>query len=145
MADRAKAIPSIDSAWILPFAPERVYAAWVSSDTVIPPATKMDVQPRVGGHYRLTAQNDTLTMHNEGRFIEVTPNAHLRYTWQWSGPEEVDEEVTEIEVTFSAHENGTQVRLQHRGFLSAESRTNHDNGWNSYIKGLRAFIKAQSD
>jgi len=79
-------------------------------------------------------------MHNEGRFIEVTPNAYLRYTWQWSG----DDEITEIEVTFAAHEQGTQLRLQHGGFLSADSRTNHDTGWNSYITGLTAFITAQT-
>jgi len=140
MADNPDAIPPIDSTWVLPSTPEQVYAAWVSSDTVIPPATKMDVKPVVGGHYRLTAQNETLTMHNEGRFIEVTPKAHLRYTWQWLG----DEEITEIEVTFSAHENGTQLRLQHGGFLTVASRTNHDNGWNSYVAGLTAFLTAQA-
>lgn len=94
------------------------------------------MKPVVGGHYRLTAQNDTLTMHNEGTFIEVTPNEYLRYTWQWAG----DEEITEIEVTFTAHAEGTALRLRHRGFLSADSRANHDNGWNSYVTGLIAFM-----
>jgi len=35
----------------LPYPPAKVYAAWVSSDTVIPPATAMDINPIVGGHF----------------------------------------------------------------------------------------------
>ena len=43
----------IEKQYELPFPISHVYAAWVSSDTVIPPATSMDVLPEVGGHYRL--------------------------------------------------------------------------------------------
>ena len=132
-------VNTIDSTWFLPFPPERVYAAWVSSDTVIPPATKMDVLPEVGGHYRLVARNDTMTMSNEGVFVEVEPNRHLAYTWQWAG----DEEITRIDVLFSPHAEGTELRLQHSGFLTDESRSNHDNGWTSYVAGLIAFISEQ--
>ena len=132
-------VNAIDSTWFLPFPPERVYAAWVSSDTVIPPATKMDIKPEVGGHYRLFAQNDTMTMTNEGTFLEVEPDRHLRYTWQWSG----DDEVTQIDVLFSPHTDGTELRLQHRDFLTEQSRNNHDNGWTSYVAGLIQFIAEQ--
>lgn len=130
-------VNAIDSTWFLPFSPERVYAAWVSSDTVIPPATKMDVLPKLGGHYRLTAQNDT--MSNEGVFLDVEPNRRLVYTWQWSG----DEEITRIEVHFSPHTDGTELRLQHTGFVTEASRSNHDNGWTSYVAGLIEFISEQ--
>ena len=132
-------INPIDSTWFLPFPPERVYAAWVSSDTVIPPATKMDIKPEVGGHYRLVAENESMTMSNEGVFLEVQPNRHLRYTWQWAG----DEEVTQIDVLFSAHPDGTELRLQHLDFLTEESRSNHDSGWTSYVGGLIQFISEQ--
>ena len=41
----------VEKTYDFPFPPDRVYAAWVSSDTVIPPATAMDIEPKVGGHY----------------------------------------------------------------------------------------------
>jgi hypothetical protein len=35
---------------------EAVCAAWVSSNRAILPATRMDLIPEVGGHYRLTVE-----------------------------------------------------------------------------------------
>jgi uncharacterized protein YndB with AHSA1/START domain len=48
----------------LSFPLEMVYDAWVSSDTVIPPATAMDVKPVVGGHYRLIMQTPEFNGNN---------------------------------------------------------------------------------
>ena len=86
----------IEKVYDMPFSPEAVYAAWVSSDTVIPPATAMDINPVVGGHYRLVVKSDEWDTQNEGKFLEVEENKHLRYTWEWNQ----DGDVTEIEVTF---------------------------------------------
>ncbi|MFK7914959.1 MAG: SRPBCC domain-containing protein, partial [Pseudomonadales bacterium] len=44
--------------------PARVYAAWVSSATVIAPATAMDIDPRPGGHYRLLMEMPDFTGRN---------------------------------------------------------------------------------
>jgi len=126
----------IHKVYTVPFPPETVYAAWVSSDTVIAPATAMDIDPVVGGHYRLIMETPEFAGRNEGAFLAVDPNAHLRYTWEWNG----DGEVTEIDVTFSATQEGTEIKLTHSGFRNEESKERHSSGWDSYIGGFSAFL-----
>lgn len=127
---------SIDKSYDLPFAIETVYAAWVSSDTVIPPATRMDIKPEVGGHYRLFMDAPDFAASNEGEFLRVEPGSRVTYTWEWNG----DGEVSTIDVTFSATGTGTRIRIRHEGFRKAESIANHSTGWDSYIEGFRAHL-----
>ena len=129
----------IEKSYDFPFPRERVYAAWVSSDTVIPPATSMDVDPRVGGHYRLYVRDDEWDVFNEGRFLAVDEAKHLRYTWEWNN----DGKVTEIDVRFEETPEGTRITLLHSGFTDQESADNHSQGWDSYFPGLAAHIAAQ--
>jgi uncharacterized protein YndB with AHSA1/START domain len=63
----------IEKTYELPFPPSVVYDAWVSSDTVIPPATAMDIDPIVGGHYRLIMETPDFNGKNEGRFCWLNP------------------------------------------------------------------------
>ena len=71
-----------------------------------------------------------------GVFSEFSENTHVRYSWQWDG----SEEATEIDVTFAGHPDGTEIRLTHSGFQSAESREMHSTGWDSYIDGFKAHL-----
>jgi len=123
-----------------PFPPARVYAAWVSSDTVIPPATSMDVDAVVGGHYRLHVKDDQWDVYNEGRFLEVERDRHLRYTWEWNG----DGKVTEIDVTFDDMAGNTRLTLVHSGFADDDSAERHSQGWDAYFDGLAAHLAAGS-
>ena len=62
-----------------------VYTAWVSSSTVIAPATSMDIEPFVGGHYRLIMDTPEFSGKNEGEFSLVEPQQRVVYTWEWNG------------------------------------------------------------
>jgi len=124
----------------VPFALADVYAAWVSSETVIAPATAMDIHPVVGGHYRLIMETEDFTGRNEGEFLKVEPERRIVYTWEWNG----DGEVTEIDVTFSAVPDGTAITIVHTGFRNQQSVENHRSGWDSYIDGFTAFLAAQA-
>ena len=128
----------LKKSYTLPFPVDTVYAAWVSSNTVIPPATGMDVLPEVGGHYRLVMEMPDFSGKNEGEFLVVEPNARVTYTWEWNN----DGEVSTIDVRFNAAGEGTRIDLVHHGFTSEESVTNHDSGWDSYVEG---FIKHLSE
>ncbi len=126
----------ITKAYELAFPVSTVYMAWVSSDTVIPPATAMDVLPEVGGHYRLIMEMPDFSGRNEGTFSRVEPNRRVTYTWEWNQ----DGEVTEIDVHFDEVPGGTRVRLHHSGFTNADSVTNHDAGWDSYIEQFKQHL-----
>ncbi len=129
----------IQKTYELPFPIADVYVAWVSSETVIPPATKMDVLPEVGGHYRLLMDTPDFTMTNEGTFSVVEPEQRVVYTWEWNN----DGEVSTIDVRFSATDSGTKVELLHTGFQKPESVDQHDSGWDSYIEGFTAHLKSK--
>lgn len=127
---------TITKEWDLPFPPEQVYAAWVSSDTVIPPATRMDILPEVDGHYRLFMEMPDFSGKNEGRFLVVEPNKRVQYTWEWND----DGEVSTIDVQFSKTPDGTHISLSHSGFTKEQSVTDHDSGWDAYIEGFTKFL-----
>lgn len=130
---------SFQKQYELPFPPLVVYTAWVSSDTVIAPATAMDINPVVGGHYRLLMESTDHAAKNEGEFLIVEPGKHVRYTWEWNG----DGEISEIDVTFAAKASGTVIDLVHSGFKKQESADMHDAGWDSYIAGFTDFLSAR--
>lgn len=132
---------NIEKTYDLNFPVDIVYSAWVSSNTVIAPATAMDIEAAVGGHYRLFIESPEFTAVSEGEFLIVTPQKHLRYSWEWNG----DGEVTEIDVRFansSVQSEATQIQLEHSGFQKKESLEAHDSGWDSYIEGFKALLEA---
>ena len=96
----------------------------------------MDVDPVVGGHYRLIMETPGYSARNEGVFLVVEAGKRIRYTWEWNR----DGEVTEIDVTFSACDTGTRIDLVHSGFLSEDTSNAHSTGWDSYVEGLTEFL-----
>lgn len=132
-------LPPIEKTKILPFPIAVVYAAWTSSETVIPPATSMEIDPRVGGHYRLIINTPDFKARCEGAFSVVEPDSRLVYSWSWEG----DDNVTNIDVRFADDPGGTKVVLIHSGFYDEQSRTNHDHGWESFFVGFEAFLDDQ--
>lgn len=126
----------IEKTYFLPFSRERVYAAWTSSETVIAPATRMDISPVLGGHYRLFIETPEMSSSNQGTFLEVISNEFLRYSWEWDH----NGEVTEIAVIFKHHTGGTEINLSHKGFTNLESRSMHDSGWDSYVDALTTLV-----
>jgi len=128
----------------LPAAVSSVYSAWISSDTVIAPATSMDIKAEIGGHYRLFMQGPDFSASNEGFFSLVEPNRQLVYSWEWNK----DGEVTQIDVRFNrdgdGNGDGTIVDIRHSGFNNSDSQKNHDMGWDSYIEGFTALLNSSA-
>jgi len=125
--------------YVVQFTPAEIFAAWTSSSTVISPATAMDIEPVVGGHYRLIMDMAEGAVVAEGRFLLVEQDRNLRYTWEWNA----DGEITLIDVTLTAIPTGTQIDIHHSGFNSTESADRHAAGWDNYIDGLSKFLARQ--
>lgn len=122
----------IEKHYHLPFGVNQVYAAWISSQTIIPPATRMDINPVIGGHYRLFMDSPEFTAACEGFFAKIIPNELLQYSWEWNN----DGDITEITVEFNGNDISTDIQLTHDNFANAGSLEMHDAGWDSYIDGL---------
>ena len=128
---------NIEKTYSLPYPQAVVYAAWVSSSTVIPPATAMDIDAVVGGHYRLIMESDAYSGRNEGEFIEIVPGEFLHYTWEWNA----DGNISNIRVRFSSDgDDYSQVHLVHSGFVDAAAAKAHADGWDSYIAGFERHL-----
>ena len=120
--------------YVLDFPIDTVFAAWVADDTVVAPAEKMEIEPRVGGTYRLLMPGGGSM---EGVFSAFAENERVTYSWNWVG----SDETTEVDVTFDTHPRGTEVSVTHAGFESAESHEVHASGWDSYLEGFKALLR----
>lgn len=130
----------ISKSYELPFSADTVYQAWISNDTVIPPATAMQITPTVGGDFILHAEGPGFKATMHGTFLEIVPPTKLRYTWAWTH----EDERTEVAVTFASTAQGCSVALEHTGFTNPESHAIHDQGWDSYIAGLTAHLQGHA-
>jgi len=120
--------------YVLEFPLETVFSTWVAEDTVVAPAEKMEIEPRVGGAYRLLLPGGGVM---EGEFSAFAENERVTYSWNWVG----SDETTEVDVVFAAHPDGTEVTVTHSGFESAESHGMHASGWDNYLDGFAAHIR----
>ena len=121
----------------------RVFAAWSTADmikswfgpgTVV--VTEAQVDFRVGGLYRLVMRHDDGATHIVyGTYRQIVPNERLRFSWQWEG----SEAVTEVELTFRAADQQTDLTLVHRELPTEESRDKHNEGWQGCLVKLAVF------
>ena len=125
-------MPSLNQEYSIDAPREAVFAAWLSSATVIAPVTRVDIDPVVGGRFHLDV-GDAAQMR--GTILRLEEGRHVRYSWAWNGgPEAI------VDVTFSSMGGGTSVSIEHTGLADAEDAERHAAGWDSYIAGLRTRV-----
>ncbi|NUP73350.1 MAG: TIGR03086 family protein, partial [Sinomonas sp.] len=92
---------------------------------------------RAGGEYRWTVVPGA---HAAGTFTEIEPGRVLAFTWGWEGMESLPPGSSDITITFSPAEGGTNVTLVHEG-LDDEQAASHAEGWNHYLGRLVAVAE----
>ncbi|MGW1881402.1 SRPBCC family protein [Streptomyces sp. NPDC001970] len=87
------------------------------------------------GSYRTRVTGDNVAA---GRFLEVDPPKRLVFTWGWAegGMPDVPEGSTTVEITLEPTEDGTLLRLVHRGLPTPEACAAHEEGWTHYTSRL---------
>lgn len=134
-------IPALVIRRVLNAPPQRVYQAWTQpelakqfmcpEDVTIPEAS-FDV--RVGGGYRIVMKKpDGEELVVRGTYRDVQPNKRLEMNWTWEEDRPEDEQDTLLVIEFAPHGSGTELTLTQSQFSKAESRTNHEGGWNSIL------------
>jgi uncharacterized protein YndB with AHSA1/START domain len=124
----------------LSFAPERVWraltdpaalAAWFWPERF---ATAVDLDLRVGGHYRINGPG--VGMAVAGEYVAVEPPHRLVFTWRWDG--DADETLVTMELV--AAPDGTELLLTHERFAGDGDRDNHAKGWQDCLDRLPAWL-----
>ena len=95
--------------------------------------TKADLDPRVGGEYRVLAQGKHPGV---GKFVEVVPDRKVVFTFGWDEPNHpIPAGSSEVEITLTPDGDKTRVRLVHRG-LPDDAVSDHTQGWDHYLDRL---------
>lgn len=118
----------------LPFAPDRVFDAWLDPAMLAKFMTPMDgatvpevdTDPREGGKYRIVMQTpDGTQIPHHGTYTAMDRPRRLAFTW--ISP--YSDDGSEVTLDFAPEGDGTAVTLTHVKFPSEDSRDNHERGW----------------
>ena len=125
---------------------EKVFRAWTEGSALqrwFGPSDAMrvvvaEVNPRVGGRYRIVMEEETGARHSVGGvFRVVETNQKLVFTWAWESTPERESLVT---LTFESVGGGTRLTLLHEQFADEPARDRHQSGWNGTLDRLERHL-----
>ncbi|MDA1188315.1 MAG: SRPBCC domain-containing protein [Chloroflexi bacterium] len=94
---------------------------------------KANLDPQPGGTYKVEVTPKHVAL---GKYVEVTPNSRVVFTWGWEGDgHPVPPGSTTVEITLHPQGSATLVRLKHTGLVKATSGQ-HDEGWVHFLERL---------
>ena len=124
--------------------PAKVFAAWTEPEKLarwFGPEGITNVQAeldlRVGGRYRITAESPGDTHEVSGVYREVVTNEKVVFTWAWKSTPERESLVT---VLLKADGGGTLLTLTHDQFFDEGARDRHQQGWTGALDKLEKFL-----
>ncbi|MDA0768655.1 MAG: SRPBCC domain-containing protein [Chloroflexi bacterium] len=100
-------------------------------------AAIVEVDLRVGGHYRLGMKAPDDSLHVVvGEFREVVPPEKLVYTWSWEQgmPDTMEMGDTLVTIEFLDRGDSTEMILTHELFPTEEVRDLHAQGWTMMLE-----------
>lgn len=129
----------------------RLWEAWTDWSTALAwwgpvdwPTVDIDADLREGGEWRAELQSASgESLHQAGRFLEITPQSRLSFTFRWVSDNHEDGPGVETRVSVDLTEvtEGTRMEFVQTELASAESVTGHTDGWNSTFDRLTKHIE----
>ena len=121
--------------------PEAVFAAWSSAPALASwfapmserePDVQMDFVE--GGAYSIVMPLPDGSVHTtQGIFRKIVSNEKIVMTWHCDAFKDPE---TLVEVTFTPSGDGTDLRVQHHTFASADTCNAHRGGWDACLGAL---------
>lgn len=118
---------TVFDAWLNP---EMLRQFMIPGDSMIVPSAKTD--PIEGGRFEIIMRNGDQDLPHSGTYTEISPHSKIAFTWETP----FSEIATDVLVTFTPKEGGTNVELSHTKFATEESRDNHKAGWAKILAAL---------
>lgn len=127
--------------------PREVFAAWTDPAMIArwmgSPATTTtaEVEPRVGGRYRLETRTPDGVHVTTGEYRELVPDRRLVKTWVYEGPfHELEHFETLLTVELREVEPGlTELTLRHEQVPGAAYRESLLGGWTALLDNFEAL------
>lgn len=92
------------------------------------------IDARAGGIFSVTMPGGERA---RGQFIELVRDRRVVFSWGWIDREGLPPGSTTVEIELLPHDEGTLIRLTHRGLPDGEIDL-HAAGWNRYLPRLAA-------
>ena len=128
----------------LPASPEEVFDAWLDADSLrewmCPGAnhvSAVEVDPRVGGRFRIVMSDDTGDTEHTGEYRELRRPERLVFTW--ISKNTLDRE-TLVTVELRPIGQETELTLTHERLPDDEARRKHERGWTAIVEKLVAHL-----
>jgi uncharacterized protein YndB with AHSA1/START domain len=105
---------------------------------------KSDFQPIVGHKFRFTHVPKNESNYKgivDCEVLEVKPFAKLSYSWNGTTKDGSRTFNSKVEWTLLPKDNGTELQLQHDGFILLEDFTAHNIGWCNCLKRFDKMLK----
>jgi len=144
----APAPPAIRMARTYPAPRERVFRAWTDPKAIarwLAPAdefttTVHELDPRVGGRYRVEMRTGDDAFIVAGTYREIRPPERLVFTWRWEYEPESAESLVTIELFERERGAATELVLSHERISDRESRDKHEHGWKGCLDRLARAV-----
>jgi uncharacterized protein YndB with AHSA1/START domain len=148
VADGASAArPTLTLTRRLRATPAKVYAAWTDPEKIarwFGPAdieegsVRAEIEPRVGGRYRLRFRSDSGEYHEVGGvYRDMVPDRRLAFSWAWHSTPERESVVT---VSLQPDGDGTLLTLHQEALFDEAARDGHERGWHGGLDRLEKYV-----
>jgi uncharacterized protein YndB with AHSA1/START domain len=118
---------TVFDAWL---SPERIAVFLCAGDTRV---TAVEVEPHVGGSFRVVMTDDRGSYEHRGTYLEIDRPSRLRFTWIADATERRE---TYVLLTFVSVDDGTRVTLVHVDLPNANVVDQYRSGWRSILEKL---------
>lgn len=122
--------------------PAALFAAWLDPEQVGVWLCPFDgthtvarIDARVGGTYQFDMHTPRGVVAHHGQYVAIEPHAKLVFTW--NSPHTGGDSL--VTVTLAEKDGGTELVLLHEK-LPSDKLDAHNNGWNSGLDKLVAFL-----
>jgi uncharacterized protein YndB with AHSA1/START domain len=138
--------PSLTFTRRLNASPAKVYAAWTDPQKIIQwfgradarrDSFQADIDPKVGGRFRVSFSTEQEYYQVGGVYREVVPNRLLVFSWAWHSTPERESQVT---VSLQPDGDGTLMTVHHEQLFDSAARDGHERGWMASLDQLEKCL-----
>jgi len=129
---------------VIPASREEIFAAWIDPESLrdwMCPGeivtAEAQVDPRVGGSYRIVMKTPTRQVDHTGEYLVVEPPSKLVFTWVSAN---TGNQPTLVTVELFERGNACELVLTHERFANADAVRRHKNGWGQIVDKLALHL-----